>query len=68
MEAQGNNGATESLNKPKNLFFLKRVWLLWHELSIQNLYRLSKFGFTYVLFFKQFYLVSVAEKFPAIII
>ena len=50
MEAQVNNVTTVSLNKPINLFFSKRVLLFWHELSIQNLYRLSTFGCSYVLF------------------
>jgi len=61
----GNNVTTVGLNKPINLFFSKIVLLFWHELSIQNLYRLSTFGCYYV-FLKQFYLVSVAEKFSAI--
>ena len=50
MEAPGNNGTKVSLNKPINLFFSKRVWLFWHELSIQNFNRLSTFGCSYVLF------------------
>ena len=41
MEDPGNNGTTSSLNKPINLFISKRVWLLWYELSIQNLYKFS---------------------------
>ena len=46
----GNNGTTVGLNKPINLIFSKRVWLLWYELSIQNLYKLSTFICSYVLF------------------
>ena len=50
MEVPGNNGTTVSLNKPINLFFSKRVLLLWYELLIQNFNRLSTFGCSYVLF------------------
>jgi len=48
MEDQDNNVTTVSLNKPINLFISKRVWLLWYELSIQNMYKLSTFGCYYV--------------------
>ena len=68
MEDPDNNGTTVSFNKPINLFISKRIWLLWYELSIKNLYKLSTFGCSYVFYLKQFNLVSLAKEFTEIII
>jgi len=67
MEDPGNKGTTVSLNKPINIFSQKEFGCYGMD-CLYRIYTNLVYLVVLMFLFNQFYLVSVAGKFPAIII